>query len=167
MVVIRDATPLDFERINEIYTWTIVDNHVSFDTEPFDLARRSDWWEARAPELTCLVAEVDGRVVGVTYSSWYRPKVAYRSTMETTIVLDIAMLQRGLGTELLTALLDRLQAQNVHRAVAIVALPNEGSVALHHKLGYRTVGVVTECGYKMDRYWDTEILERSFDTEIG
>lgn len=162
MTVIRDATTDDFQRINEIYNWTIIDNHVSFDTQPYDLESRRAWWDARDDELTCLVAEDDGLVIGLTYSSWYRPKLAYRSTMETTIVLDTQHLQRGLGSELLAALIARMQQQGVHRAVAIVALPNDGSIALHHKLGYRTVGVTTECGFKLGRYWDTEILERSF-----
>lgn len=163
MTVIRDATTDDFRRINDIYNWTIIDNHVSFDTEPFDLDRRRAWWEARDDALTCLVAETDGLVIGVSYSSWYRPKAAYRSTMETTIVLDTQYLERGLGTELLGALIARLEDQGVHRAIAIVALPNDGSIALHHKLGYRTVGVTTECGFKLGRYWDTELLERSFN----
>jgi len=161
MALIRDATTDDFQRINEIYNWTIIDNHVSFDTEPFDVEKRKAWWDARDDELTCLVAEQDGLVIGVTYSSWYRPKTAYRSTVETTIVLDTEHLQRGLGTELLGALVAQLEAQGLHRAIAIVALPNDGSIALHHKLGYRTVGVATECGFKLGRYWDTEILERT------
>lgn len=158
-IVIRDATTDDWARINDIYNWTIVDNHVSFDLDPFTLDTRRQWWEARSPELDCLVAEIDGHVVGVTYSSWYRPKLAYRSTVETTIVLDTDHLARGLGSRLLGTLLERLRQRGLHMAVAIVALPNEGSIALHHKLGYTTVGVVHEAGFKLGRYWDIEILE--------
>jgi len=135
---IRDATVDDLPEITRIYNWTIIDNHVSFDTEPYDDARRRAWWEARDPELVCLVAEIDGAIAGVTYSSWYRPKLAYRSTMETTIVLDLDRRGRGLGAQLLGAMCERLADQGVHRAIAIVALPNDASVALHHKLDYRT-----------------------------
>ncbi len=163
MTAIREATASDFPRINAIYNWTIVDNHVSFDGVPFDLAARETWWRERAPELSCLVAERAPGVVGVAYSSWYRPKTAYRSTMETTIVVDQGHLGQGVGTALLSALLDRVADQGVHRAVAIVALPNVASVALHHKLGYRTVGVLTEVGFKLGRYWDTMLLEKHFD----
>jgi len=158
-VSIRDATPDDFHRINEIYNWTIVDNHVSFDTEPWNLARRSEWWQDRSPELDVLVATSDDRVLGVTYSSWYRPKMAYRSSVETTIVLDQAALGRGIGSALLGALLDRLRTHSFRRAIAIVALPNDASVAMHRKLGYVTVGTITEVGYKLGRYWDTMLLE--------
>lgn len=160
---IRDATPDDLDRINEIYNWTIVDNHVSFDTEPWDLEQRTAWWQSRPEELDVLVAEVDGVVVGVSYSSFYRPKAAYRSTAETTIVLDTGYLRRGLGRGLLTAMLERLGERGFHRAVAIIALPNEASVVLHEKLGYRIVGTITEVGHKLGRYWDTMIME----TELG
>lgn len=158
--MIRDANEADLDAINKIYNWTIVDNHVSFDTTPFDLPRRQLWWGSREPELPCLVAEDSGRVVGVSYASWYRPKVAYRSSAETTIVLDESAWGRGIGSALLSALCDRLSETGFHRAIAIIALPNEASIALHHSLGYRSVGVLTEVGTKLDSLWDTEILEK-------
>lgn len=162
-LLVRDATPDDLHRINEIYNWTIVDNHVSFDTEPWDLARRTAWWESRSDMLDVLVAESDGMVVGVSYSSFYRPKEAYRSTAETTIVLDTKYLGRGFGTKLLAAMLRRLRESQFHRAVAIIALPNDGSVALHQKMGFRIVGTISEVGYKLGRYWDTMIMETELD----
>lgn len=159
-VRVRDGNREDLERLNEIYNWTIVDNHVSFDTEPWDIQRRISWWEERDSALDFLVAvDGDDRVVGVTYSSWYRPKLAYRSTAETTIALDQNNLGEGLGTELLGALLIRLGERGFNRAVAIIALPNPGSIALHRKLGYREVGVMTDIGFKLGRFWDTLILE--------
>ncbi len=157
---VRVATEQDLGSICEIYNWAIIDNHVSFDTEPYTVENRLQWWRDREAELTCLVAEIDGEVVGVAYSSWYRPKAAYRSSMETTIALSAGARGQGVGTVLLGELLDRLATQGVHRAVAVVALPNEASIALHHKLGYQTIGVLTEVGYKLGRYWDTEILEK-------
>jgi phosphinothricin acetyltransferase len=158
-VHIRDATPDDFERINTIYNWTIIDNHVSFEEEPWDLAKRRAWWEARPDGLDVLVAEWEGEVVGVTYSSFYRPKPAYRSSAETTVVLDTAHLGRGIGTRLLGALIERLRERGFHRAIAIIALPNDASIALHHALGYRTAGTLTEVGHKLGRHWDTALLE--------
>jgi len=157
---VRVATEQDLGSICGIYNWAIIDNHVTFDTQPYTVENRLQWWRDREAELTCLVAEIDGEVVGVAYSSWYRPKAAYRSSMETTIALSDGARGQGVGTVLLGELLDRLATQGVHRAVAVVALPNEASIALHHKLGYQTIGVLTEVGYKLGRYWDTEILEK-------
>jgi len=166
-IVVRDATEADLPRITEIYNWTIIDNHVSFDTEPFDDERRLQWWRDRPADLPCLVAEMDGDVAGVAYASRYRPKPAYRSSAETTIVLDQAHLGCGLGTRLLAAMVQRLTDEGFHRAIAIVALPNDASIALHHKLGYRTVGVLTDVGTKLGERWDTEILERALTPDGG
>jgi len=158
-VFVRSGTTADFARINEIYNFTIVGSHVSFDDQEWDLERRRVWWNSRTPQLDILVAELNDEVVGVAYSSWYRPKLAYRSSAETTIVLDPAFRRRGIGTVLLNALMTRLKEQGFHRAVAIVALPNDASIRLHERLGYRNVGTLTEAGYKLGRYWDTMILE--------
>ena len=158
-VLIRDAAVEDLDAITEIYNWTIVDNHVSFDTEPHDPDSRRRWWEARATELPCLVAELEGQVVGVTYASWYRPKLGYRSSVETTIVLRLDARGRRIGTRLLGQLLNRLASGGFHRAIAIIALPNDASVGLHRRLGYREVGVLTQVGTKMGRKWDTMLLE--------
>lgn len=158
--MIRDATSDDLPRINELYNTTIVGTHVSFDVEPWDLDKRQAWWRSRGPELVCLVAEVEGEVVGVAFSGWWRDKEAYRTSMETTIVLSGHVHGRGLGRELLGALTDRLHDEGVHRAIAVIALPNEASVGLHRTLGYREVGTLTEVGNKLGRYWDTLLLEK-------
>jgi phosphinothricin acetyltransferase len=164
---VRDATPDDLPAINEIYNWTIVDNHVSFDIEPWDVERRRRWWDDRDPELDCLVAELDGRLVGLSYSSWYRPKPAYRSSVETTIVIAADHRGRGHGTVLLSALINRLRGRGFHRAIAIIALPNEASVGLHERLGYTSVGTLTEVGHKLGRHWDTTIMEHDLTAESG
>ena len=164
--MIRDATAADLAAINELYNTTIIDSHVSFDVEPWTVDDRRRWWESRDPELVCLIADLDGIVAGVAFSSWWRPKDAYRTTMETTVVLDEAYHGRGLGTELLAALATRLHAEGVHRAVAIIALPNQASLALHRKLGYREVGTLTEVGNKLGRYWDTILMERDLTEPV-
>ncbi len=163
---IRPAEESDLGRINEIYNAVMVDSHVSFDVEPWDLEKRSTWWERyTSGRYGAYVAEAGGTVVGVAYSGPYRDKVAYDSSVETTIALDAEVTGRGIGSALLSALLGAVAASGVHRAYAIVALPNEASIALHERLGYRTIGVLDEVGHKMGEYWSTMILEKRFDTE--
>jgi phosphinothricin acetyltransferase len=101
-------------------------------------------------------------VVGAAWSSPFRPKAAYDTSVETTIVLDPAAIGRGLGKRLLAALLDELAAEDVHRAYAVIALPNDASIALHHRLGYRSLGIQNEVGRMYGKYWDTKLLERRF-----
>jgi phosphinothricin acetyltransferase len=162
-VAIRPAVRADLERVNEIYNGYIIDSHVSFDLEPWSLDRREAWWMRYADDVgpyRVLVAEVDGRVVGAAYSSPYRPKAAYRTSVETTVVIDPALVRRGLGRRLLTFLIDLLREAGAHRAYAVVALPNEASIRLHEALGYRRVGTFDEVGHKLGRYWSTMILEK-------
>ena len=162
---IRRATADDLEGISRVYDQYIVDSHVSFDVEPWPRTRRLAWWDEHQghPGLVVLVADVDGEVVGAAYSSWYRPKVAYERSVETSVVLDGEWVGRGLGRRIYGALMDELAAAGTHRAYAVVALPNDASVALHHRLGFRDVGVEDECGWKLGRYWSTLTLEKRFD----
>lgn len=154
---IRHATSTDLDRITEIYNHYIVDSHVSFDAEPWTATRRRQWWEHY--EGRVLVAEQNGVVVGAAYAGRYRHKEAYASSVETTVVLDPTVTGTGLGTALLAALIELLREQGAHRAYAIVALPNDASVAVHRKLGYREIGVLDEVGYKLGRYWSTMLME--------
>jgi len=154
---IRPATGDDLEAINRIYNAYIVDSHVSFDTEAWSADRRTAWWEDYAGRV--LVADRESRVVGSAFFGPWRRKEAYRGSAETTVVLDPDATGAGVGTALLARLLERLRADGYHRAYAIIALPNEVSVAVHRKLGYREVGVLDEVGFKMDRYWSTLLME--------
>lgn len=162
---VRRAATDDLGAITRIYDCYIVDSHVSFDTEPWSRQRRLDWWDDHQghPRLVVLVADVDGEVIGAAYSSWYRPKAGYERSVETSVVLDPGWTGRGLGTRLYGALLDQLAAAGTHRAYAVVALPNEASVALHHRLGFRDVGTEDECGWKLGRYWSTLTMEKRFE----
>lgn len=162
--VVRPATEDDLATITRIYDRYIVDSHVSFDTEPWSVERRRQWWDQRQghDRLVTLVASVGGDVVGVSYSSWYRPKAGYDRSVETSIVLDPGHLGAGLGTRLYGALMDRLAAADTHRAYAVVALPNDASIALHHRVGFVDVGTEDESGYKLGRYWSTLVLEKRF-----
>jgi phosphinothricin acetyltransferase len=69
----------------------------------------------------------------------------------------------GIGRRLLSTVLDAVQDEGIHRAYAIVTVPNEASIGLHEALGYRRVGTLDEVGFKLGRYWPTAILEKRLD----
>lgn len=160
MDLIRHASRADSRRMNEIYNPTIIDNHVSFALDPWTMEARERWWDERPEGMPAMVAEVDGHVVGISHASCFRPISAYASSVETTIVLDEQVVGRGIGTKLLGALLDDLARLKFHRAMALISLPNDASVGLHRKLGYRPVGTMREIGFKLGRYWDVVLMER-------
>lgn len=161
---IRRAQAADLERINEIHNTYVVDSHVSFDTEPWGMETRRRWWERYEDDrYIALVAELGGTVIGAAYSGPYRDKTAYDSSVETTIVLDERFTGQGIGAALLAALLNAVEGKGAHRAYAIIALPNDASIALHERFGYRRIGVLDEVGHKMGSYWSTMILEKRFE----
>ena len=159
--LVRPAVEDDVPAMNTIYNEYIVDSHVSFDTEPWTDEERHAWFQRRTDGgFPILVAEVDERVVGVAWSGPWRDKAAYRGSVETTVVLAPGESGAGVGSVLLDALLDDLAESGFHVAIAIIALPNDRSIAAHRKLGYREVGVLHEVGFKDGSFHDTVIMER-------
>jgi len=157
----RPAAEDDLERINEIYNYYIVDRHTSFDAEPWTLEERRQWF-AKYQEpgrYHALVMEVDGRVVGFASTSPFRPKSAYDTSVETTIVLEERATGRALGRPLLEDLLRRAAAAGAHRAYALIALPNDPAVAFHAGMGFVQVGVLDEVGHKLGRFNSVQIME--------
>ena len=155
---LRPATATDLPAIKAIYDVQVREGIATFDVEPPPL----DYWEHRLtstePGDRMLVAD-DGAVLGYAYSSSYRPRPAYRNTRETSIYLAPDAQGRGLGRTLYGELLTGLRADGMHLALAVVALPNPASQALHRACGFTRTGVLHEVGHKFGRWIDTEWWE--------
>ena len=163
-VTIRKATLHDAAAINAIYNPLIEQTHVSFDTEPWPEEQRRRWIEDHpGGRRRALVAEAGDTVIGFAATGPYRRKAAYDTSVESTICLLPTATGGGVGRRLMTRLLDDLAAAGTHRAYAIVALPNDASIAFHLAMGFRSLGIQHEVGRKFDRYWSTELLEYRFD----
>lgn len=161
-MIIRPATDTDLAEITVIYNQYVVDSYVSFDADPWTIEQRREWFSHYGGDSLWQVwVAVDGEaVVGAAWSSGFRSKDGYRFTVETTIVLDVDATGRGIGTLLYSTLLDDIDTRGAHRAIALISLPNDVSIALHHKLGFETLSVQDEVGYKLGRYWSTAMLQR-------
>ena len=159
---IRAATSADLPALTALYNHYIEHTVITFDIEPWTVERRREWFGhyAGTGPHRLLVGERSGAVVGYAASSTFRPKAAYGRSVETSIYLDHRHRGRGDGRLLYEALLAALATEAVHRAYAGVALPNEASVRLHRQLGYTSIGVFREVGYKFGRYIDVEWFER-------
>ena len=154
-MVTRVATEQDLSAIKAIYDHQVETGISTFDTSPPPL----EYWGARLastePGDHLLVAERDGAVVGYAYSASYRLRPAYRRTRETSVYLAADAVGQGLGRALYDDLLARLRADGMHVALAVIALPNPASEALHRACGFERVGVLPEVGHKFDRWIDT------------
>jgi phosphinothricin acetyltransferase len=152
---IRDAAAGDADAIAAIYNHYVAESIVTFETEPVapdDIAGRLA--ETAALDLPWLVAETGDRAVGFAYASKWKGRCAYRYAVESTIYLDTAETGKGLGAPLYAALLQRIRDASMHTAIAGIALPNEASVRLHERLGFRKIGHFEAVGYKFDRWID-------------
>lgn len=164
-MIVRTARDADLDAIAAIYAHEVTTGISTFDLVP---PPRS-YWAARLastePGDHLLVAEADGPepggVLGYAYSASYRPRPAYRHTRETSVYLAPAARGQGIGSALYDELLGLLDADDdVHTAVALVALPNEASLTLHRRCGFEEVGVLREVGRKFDTWIDTAWLQR-------
>jgi L-amino acid N-acyltransferase YncA len=159
-VVVVPATDADIDEMNRIYNQVIVGSHVSFDTEPWTHDQRSVWLVDRNSRgYPVLVARERGQILGVAWSGPWRDKPAYALSVETTIVLDAASTGIGVGSHLYGQLISQLRALGFHRCYGVVALPNDPSVTLHHKLGFTEAGVLDEVGYKDGSFVSIVLLE--------
>lgn len=160
---IRAGQESDLARMVDIYNHYVTGTAITFHTEPFSIATRRDWFAqfAASGPHRLLVAETDEGVIGYASSTEFKPREAYRSSVETTIYLDHRNTRRGIGTALYGALLDALVAEpSTHRAYGGIALPNAASCTLHERAGFERVGVYREVGFKLGRYWDVAWYEK-------
>jgi phosphinothricin acetyltransferase len=162
LTIVRAAQPADLSALTDIYNHYVGSSAVTFDTTQFTVGARQEWFShyATTGPHRLLVAVDGDDVVGYATSSPFRPKPAYATSVETSVYLRHDATGRGLGTMLYHALFAALAGQDVHRAYAGVALPNDASVALHERLGFREVGTFLEVGHKLGRYWDVRWYER-------
>ena len=161
---VRLARPSDLEQVNEIYNGFVADSAITFDTEPTTPEERRPWFDRFAPagRYRLVVASAGPRVLGYAGSLPFRPKPAYRTSVELTIYMRPEAQGRGLGGRLYGSLFDSLAGEDIHLLLAGITLPNEPSVRLHQRLGFSPSGVFREVGYKFGQYWDVAWYQRRF-----
>ncbi|MBH0237925.1 GNAT family N-acetyltransferase [Methylobrevis albus] len=160
---IRPATPADAVAIAAIYAHAVTSGTASFELEPPDAAeigrRMAAVLDGGHPWLVAETA-ADG-IAGYAYAGPYRPRPAYRSTVEDAIYIRPDRHRSGLGRRLLAALIIEATARGFHQMVAVVGdSASAGSIGLHRALGFREVGVLRAVGFKHGRWLDTVILQR-------
>jgi phosphinothricin acetyltransferase len=159
---ISPGTEDDLRGINDIYNHYVRETHISFDLERISLAARLEWFGHYRAEgrHRLFVARDDGRVVGFAASSPFRDRPAYQTSVETSVYVAADLTARGIGTKLYEVLFDALSKEDVHRAYAGISLPNDASIALHERFGFRQVALFTEQGHKFGRFWDVAWYEK-------
>lgn len=159
---IRMAVPPDLPGITRIYNHYVENSHATFDVGAFSVSDRQPWFDQfDGGRYQCLVAEDDGDLLGYACSMPFKAKAAYQTSVEVSVYVAAGTHRRGIGTALYQQLLPALEAQDLHRAYAGIAQPNEPSMALHAAFGFEQAAHYREVGRKFDRYWDVIWLERA------
>lgn len=157
--VIRECLATDAAAVCEIYNHYIRDTVVTFEETPLIVGEMVERIEGISAMFPWLVLESDGVVIGYAYASKWKTRSAYRFAVESTIYLAPQSTGRGLGRGLYAALLAELGRRGFHSVIGGIALPNGASVALHEKLGFKSIGAFTEVGWKFDRWVDVGYWE--------
>jgi phosphinothricin acetyltransferase len=160
--MLRDAVPLqDSARLAEIYNFYVETDTATFEVTPIGEAVMANRVAAvQDAGLPFIVATDSLGIAGYAYAAPFLERAAYAHTVTCSVYVDRAARGRGLGKALYTELLRRVAVVDsgphapVHSVVALIALPNDASVALHESVGFRHTGTIDEVGRKFDRWLD-------------
>lgn len=159
-VVIRPAAAGDAEAIRRIYNHEVEHTTHTFDLVPRTLEDQRAWLRDREGALGVVVAEVDGEVAGFASLSEYRPRAAYRTSVESSVYVDESVRGRGVGRRLMQELVRVAEARGFHTMMARIAGGHEASTGLHQAVGFTTVGTEREVGRKFGGWLDVVVMQR-------
>ena len=159
---IRPATVADLPFITEIYEHAVRYGTATFELIPPDLAEMKRRFGALMDGgFPYLVATLDGSVAGYAYASPYRPRPAYRFTVENSVYLQPAVHRRGIGLQLLQNLIDECEPRGYRQMIAVIGdSANAGSIGVHRRCGFQMIGTHPNVGFKFGRWLDTVMMQR-------
>lgn len=158
----QNCGPGDYAAVVDIYNHYVQNSPATFDTELFSVGERVPWFAqfADTGPHQLIVAKAGDAVLGYAYSSRLKPRPAYDISVETTVYVAASATGSGVGTRLYETLFERIADCGLHGAYAGITLPNDASVRLHERFGFRQIGVETEVGHKFGQYWSVARFER-------
>jgi len=163
-VQVRPGVEEDLDALTDLYNHYVRETPITFDTATFTPEERRSWLLSHpedGPHRLMVATDADTQeILGYATSSPYRTKPAYGTSVEVTVYVAPDAGRRGIGTLLYKALFEALADEDLHRAYAGIAQPNEASTRLHERFGFRYVGTYREVGRKFGRYWDVAWYEK-------
>ncbi|MCW0482716.1 GNAT family N-acetyltransferase [Gaoshiqia sediminis] len=163
-VQIRLATPDDAPEILAIYYPYILDTAVTFEEEVPSLDEFRQRINSILEECPFLVCEIGGQLAGYAYAGPYRTRASYRWNKEVSVYVHDAFQRKQVARALYLALFELLARQHVANLLAVITLPNEGSVRLHEQMGFKPCGVFNRVGFKLGQWhsvgwWELSLPE--------
>lgn len=156
---IRKVNLQDARQVAEIYNFYVLETHHSFENEAVSVNDMMDRIEAITETCPFLVCEENGEILGFAYATHYKPRSAYRHSVEVSVYIKNNLMHKGIGTNLYKELFAEIDKMNVHAIIAGISLPNDASIKLHENFGFEKVAHFREVGFKMNRWIDVGYWE--------
>ena len=158
---IRPAIEADLPFITEIYTHAVLHGTATFELIAPDLAEMTRRFRTLIDGgFPYLVAVLEDRVAGYAYAGPYRPRPAYRFTVENSVYLQPAIHRRGIGLQLMVRLIAECEARGYRQMIAVIGdSANAGSIGVHTKTGFQMIGTHPNVGLKFGRWLDTVMMQ--------
>src|SRR5471032_2315604 len=168
-LAIRPATTADLPTVTEIYEHAVRYGTATFELIPPDLAEMTRRYKALVDGgFPYFVAALDGRVIGYAYAGPYRPRPAYRFTVENSVYLSPSVHRRGIGLQLLQRLIAESEARGYRQMIAVIGdSANAGSIGVHARCGFQMIGTHPNVGFKFGRWLDTVMMQRALGDGAG
>ena len=159
---IRPATEADLPAITAIYEHAVRFGTATFELDPPDLAEMTRRFRSLADgKYPYLAAELDGAVIGYAYAGPYRPRPAYRFSVENSVYFDPKAQGRGIGKVIMQELIAQSEQRGFRQMVAVIGdSANAASIGVHRATGFRMIGTCENVGFKFGRWLDTVMMQR-------
>ena len=160
---IRPATAADLPAITEIYAHAVCFGTATFELVPPDTGEMKRRFDAlKDGGFPYFVAVLEDSVVGYAYAASYRPRPAYRFTVENSVYLQPAIHRRGIGRLLLERLIAECEALGFRQMIAVIGdSANLASISVHKRCGFEMIGTHPHVGLKFGRWLDTVMMQRA------
>lgn len=160
---VRPTEATDIPAVSALYAEAVLNGVASYEIEAPDEAEMTRRWrELVAGRYPHLVAMRDRTIAGFAYAGPYRPRPAYRYSVEDSIYVSPSAQRTGIGRALLGSIVDVCQSAGFRQMIAVIGAGTEhpASIGLHRALGFRQIGVIEGSGFKHGRWLDTVLMQR-------
>src|SRR3954447_19423741 len=160
---IRPAAEVDLPAVTQIYEHAVRYGTATFELVPPDIAEMTRRFRALVDGgFPYLVAAREGVAIGYAYAGPYRPRPAYRFTVENSVYLQPAIHRRGIGLKLLQRLIAESETRGYRQMIAVIGdSANAGSIGVHTRCGFAMTGTFYNVGFKFGRWLDTVMMQRA------
>lgn len=163
-IELRPYVVTDCVALLEIINYNIINSTALYDYHPRTLAQQEAIFDNKLQkDFPILVAVLENKIVGFGYYSEFRFREAYRFTVEHSVYVHPDYQGLKIGKKLLETLIETAKNQKLHTMIAVIDSENQASMKFHEKLGFETVGIIKESGFKFNRWLHSVFMQKMLD----